>query len=384
MNRLLVILIIFFVNANSRAQTSYSKTFGGDGFDRGMYISTASDNGYIVCGYTKSFGDSYDMYVVKTDLNGNRQWHRNYGGTKMEIGWSIIELKNKGYLLHGSTTKDSTNDDIYLLRLDETGNIIWQKTYGNEKYERTTQLLQTSDNNYLLIGQRTIDSTNIDSYILKIDTTGNLLWEKTFGGPKIERTFYGAEAMNGDFFISGLMLPYKNNKADILLMRISSNGELRWTKTYGEENVHDIAHSFCLNKNKKTFTLTGYIESSQTGYHDGLFMQFDESGNVLTMQRHHTGEDLRLMHSEETADGGFIAAGFTRKDINENIHDAVLLKFNSKGITEWIKTFGDPDKDDQGYWIINNNDGGFTLTGYTHTYGKNGDLWIIKTDSKGN
>ena len=383
MNQLFIILIILLANTKSPAQTSYSKNFGGDGIDRGMYISHTSDNGYIVCGYTNSFGDNYDMYVVKVDLNGKQQWHKNYGGNKMEIGWSIIELKNKGYLLHGSTTKDSTNDDIYLLRLDEGGNIIWQKTYGNDKYERTTQLLQTSDNNYLLIGQRNIDSTNIDSYILKIDTAGNRLWEKTFGGPKIERTFYGAEAMNGDFFISGLILPYKNNKADLLVMRISSNGDLRWSKTYGEENIHDIAHSFCLNKSKTTFTLTGYIESSRTGFHDGLFMQFDENGDVLTQQRHHSGEDLRLMHSEETADGGFIATGFTRKNINENIHDAVLLKFDRKGRSEWIKTFGDPEKNDQGYWIINNADGGFTLTGYTHSYGNNGDLWIIKTDSKG-
>ena len=384
MNRLFTIVIILFVSSDCIAQTSFIKTFGGDGFDRGMFLAHTSDNGYIVCGYTRSFGDNYDMYVVKTDLDGNQQWHKNYGSNKMEIGWSIIELKNKGYLLHGSTTKDSTNDDIYLLRLDETGNVIWQKTYGNDQYERTTQLLQTSDNNYLLIGQRNIDSTNIDSYILKIDTSGNLLWEKTFGGAKDERTFYGAEAVDGDILISGLILPYKNNKADLLIMRISSSGDLRWSKTYGEENVHDIAHSFCLNKDKKTFTLTGYIESLHAGFHDGLFMQLDENGNVLTQQRHHTGEDLRLMHSKQTIDGGFIATGFTRKDISQNIHDAILLKFDRDGKTEWMKTFGDPSKDDQGYWIVNNADGGFTLTGYSHTYGKNGDLWIIRTNSTGN
>ena len=199
----------------------------------------------------------------------------------MEIGWSILELSNTGYLLHGSTTRDSTNDDIFLLRLDTAGNTIWQKTYGNEKYERTTQLLQTSDNNYLLIGQRNIDKTNIDSYILKIDTAGKLIWEKTFGGPRMERTYYGAETVKGDLVITGSILPYNNTKADILIMKLTANGELKWMKTYGEENVHDIAHSFGLNKNKKTFTLVGYIESSQTGFHDGLFMQLDEDGNVF-------------------------------------------------------------------------------------------------------
>ena len=375
---------LILTGLNSFAQTSFNNTYSGNGFDRGMYIAHTSDKGYFVCGYTKSFGDNYDMYVVKSDARGNQQWQKNYGGNRMEIGWSIHELTNKGYLLHGSTTKDSTNDDIFLLRLDTAGNTVWQKTYGNEKYERTTQMLQTSDNNYLLIGQRNIAPTNIDSYILKIDTAGNLIWEKTFGGAQIERTYYGAETVNGDFLITGSILPYKNNKADILLIKLSPDGELRWIKTYGDENVHDVAHSFCLNKDKKTFTLTGYIESSQAGFHDGLFMQFDENGKLLLQQRHQTGDDLRLMHSEQTADGGFIATGFTRKDITKDISDAVLLRFNRKGEAEWMKTFGSPDKDDQGYWIVPDTDGGFTLTGYTHTYGKNGDLWIIKTNSLGN
>jgi hypothetical protein len=90
------------------------------------------------------------------------------------------------------------------------------------------------------------------------------------------------------------------------------------------------------------------------------------------------------MHSEETEDGGFITTGYLRKDITKNIHDALLLKFNKKGETVWMKTFGDPEKDDQGYWIVTDPDGGFTLTGYTNTFGKNGDLWIIKTNSFGN
>ena len=89
------------------------------------------------------------------------------------------------------------------------------------------------------------------------------------------------------------------------------------------------------------------------------------------------------MHSEETPDGSFIVAGYTRKDISKNINDAVLLKFNRDGKAEWIKTFGQPDKDDQGYWIVVNKDGTYTFVGYSHSVGINGDVWMIKTNANG-
>ncbi len=141
----------------------------------------------------------------------------------------------------------------------------------------------------MLIGQRTIqDTVNIDSYVLKLDTTGNVIREKTFGGPRIERTFYGAETNQGDYLVSGLVLPYDNTKADILLLKIGKEGELVWSKTYGEKEVQDISHSFARNSDGKVFTMTGYIESAQPGFHDALFMQLDEDGKLLVTKRHHT------------------------------------------------------------------------------------------------
>jgi len=366
------------------ASQGFQKNFGGDKFDRALFIDHTSDGGYIVCGYSSSFSTSNDVYLVKLNKTGDVQWQKTFGGSRTDIGWGVHELKDKTYLFFGAIGIDSTNDDIFLACLDANGNKIWEKTYGNEKYERCTQMLPTSDGNFLLIGQRNVGpGKNIDSYILKIDDKGNMLWEKCFGGSLPERTYYGGEIPNGDFLISGSILPYETAKADIFLLRISKHGELVWTKTIGEEKVHDIVHSFCRNRDKKTYTLTGYSETSKEGFHEGLFMQIDEHGNLLKKQTYDTGEDMRLMHSEEITDGSFIVAGYIRKDITRNIHDALLLKFNKNGKAEWIKTFGEPDKDDQGYWIVVNEDGTYTFVGYTHSYGNNGDVWMIKTNKHG-
>ena len=320
----------------SSAQMTFQKNIGGDKFERALFIDHTSDDGYIVCGYSNSFGDgSYDIYVIKLDNSANIQWQKTFGGSRTDIGWGVKELNDKTFLLFGAIGIDSTNDDIFITHLDAQGNQLWKKTYGNEKYERCTQMLATSDGNFLLIGQRNVGpGNNIDSYILKIDGNGNLLWEKCFGGSLPERTYYGGELPNGDILIVGSILPYVSAKADIFLLRITKQGELVWTKTIGEERVHDIIHSFCRNSDKKTYTLTGYSETAKEGFHEGLFMQIDEDGNLLKKQTYNTGEDMRLMHSEETPDGSFVVAGYTRKDITKNIHDAVLLKFNKDGRAE--------------------------------------------------
>ena len=383
--RITCLLLSMFVSVFCVAQDGFQKNFGGDKFERALFIDHTSDGGYVVCGYSNSFGDgSYDIYVVKLDNAANIQWQKTFGGSRTDIGWGVKELKDKTFLLFGAIGVDSTNDDIFITHLDAKGNQLWQKTYGNEKYERCTQMLETSDGNFLLIGQRNVGpGNNIDSYVLKIDDKGNLLWEKCFGGSLPERTYYGGEIPNGDFLISGSVLPYGTAKADIFLLRINKHGEIVWVKTIGEEKIHDIIHSFSRNSDKKTYTLTGYSETAKEGFHEGLFIQIDENGNLLKKQTYDTGEDMRLMHSEETRDGGFIVAGYTRKDITRNINDAVLLKFNKDGKAEWVKSFGDTDKDDQGYWIVVNKDGTYTFVGYTHSVGTNGDVWMIKTSAKG-
>jgi hypothetical protein len=379
-------VLLLFISVDCAAQKSFQKNFGGDKFDRALFIDHTSDGGYIVCGYSSSFskGGDNDIYVAKLDEAANVQWQKTFGGGRTDIGWGVKELKDKTFLLFGAIGIDSTNDDIFITALDAKGNQLWEKTYGNDKYERCTQMLATSDGNFLLIGQRNVGpGNNIDSYILKIDDKGNRLWEKTYGGNFPERTFYGSETPDGDLLISGLILPYQTAKADILLLKINNNGELLWTKAYGAESVHDIIHSFYRNKDGKTYSMTGYSETAKEGFHQGLFMQIDADGNMLKKSTYDTGEDLRLMHSEQTGDGGSIVTGYSRGVITANINDAVLLKLGKGGKAEWIKTFGDPDKDDQGYWLVVNKDGSFTMVGFTHSSGRNGDVLLIKTNSEG-
>jgi hypothetical protein len=377
------VFILLFLSVNSTAQVTFEKIWGGTKFDRVMFIDHTKDGGYILCGYTNSYSETSDSYVCKLKSNGELLWQKVFDNKGFDMAWGIAELSDGRLLLHGTKSIDAKNDDLYVTMLNDTGVIIWEKTYGNHLKERATQLMQLKDGNYLLIGQRTMqDGKDIKSYILKLDTAGTVIWEYVSNDKFIQRSFYGAETPEGDYLLSGLVLPYANNKADIWVQKLDKNGKAIFSRTYGNRDSHDIAHSMCLNKDGKTYTLTGYTESSTQGLHNALFMQIDGNGNPLTIKEYSTGNDMRLMHSKQTDDGGFIVTGFTTpKGLAKT--DAVLLKYKSNGMVDWIKTFGKPETEDQGYWLVVNKNGTFTIAGYMNGLEQNADFWVIRTNASG-
>ncbi|MBS4065148.1 MAG: hypothetical protein KGZ74_11345 [Chitinophagaceae bacterium] len=378
-----ILIFLFLISYQTQAQVTFEKIWGGNKFDRAMFIDHTKDGGYILCGYTNSYSDHYDSYVAKLNDKGELQWQRVLEMKGFDMAWGISELNDGHFLLHGTKAVDSTNDDLYISMLNDTGAVLWQKTYGNHLKERAAQLMQLKDGNYLLIGQRTMqDGKDIKSYIIKLDTAFNPSWEYMSNDKFVQRSFYGVETPEGDYLISGLVLPYANNKADIWVQKIDRNGKHIFSRTYGNMNSHDIVHSMSMNSDGKTYTLTGYTESSTPEIHNALFMQIDVNGNLLTIKQHSTGNDTRLMHSEQTTDGGFIVTGFTTpKGIAKT--DAVLLKYKANGEVEWLRTFGTPGTDDQGYWLVNNKDGGYTIAGYINDMGQTADIWVLRTNSNG-
>jgi len=115
--RQLAFLFSFFIAGLTATAQSYQKNFGGGKFDRALFIDHTNDDGYIVCGYSSSFSNSNDAYLVKLNKAGDVQWQKTFGGSRTDIGWGVHELKDKTYLLFGAIGIDSTNDDIFITHL---------------------------------------------------------------------------------------------------------------------------------------------------------------------------------------------------------------------------------------------------------------------------
>ena len=167
----------------------WMKTFGGENSDTGHSVRQTSDGGYIVVGSTFSFGvGEADFWVIKTDGNGNKLWDMTFGGLYWDIPTDVKQTNDKGYIITGRTHSfGAGNIDVWVIKLDETGNVQWNKTYGTQYYEGGIESQQTTDGGYVIIGSRGLaQNWYYDAWLIKIDSNGNEQWNRTFGGQSEE------------------------------------------------------------------------------------------------------------------------------------------------------------------------------------------------------
>ena len=168
-------------------QVTFQKTYGGMSNDEGHSLLQTSDSGYIIAGHTHSFGaGSQDVYLLKTDSNGDTLWTKTFGGTGNDAGFSIDKTGDGGYIIVGTTTSFGAGaNDVYIIKIDSVGNAIWTKTYGGIDGDIGTTVKQTIDGGYIITGYSTVGSQDV--YLVKTDALGNIIWTKTYGGSGIDQ-----------------------------------------------------------------------------------------------------------------------------------------------------------------------------------------------------
>jgi len=175
-----------YSSPNPLSAISFAKTYGGTHDDSWAYsVQQTSDGGYIVAGITWSFGvDSGDIFLIKTYANGNIQWAKTYRGTYNDYAFSVQQTSDGGYIVAGYTESFGAGGrDIFLIKTDANGNIIWAKTYGGTSWDRAYSVQQTSDGGYIVAGWTwSFGAGILDIFLIKTDANGNIIWAKTYGG----------------------------------------------------------------------------------------------------------------------------------------------------------------------------------------------------------
>lgn len=264
---------IFLQKIDSYANKIWQKEFEFRVCNHASSICLTNDNCFIVTGAThNSDGSNGDIFILKTDAEGNEMWRKLLGGQSQDWGYDILQTSDNDYLVLGTT--DQRNYDISLIKMDSAGDIMWSKTFGGEYSDTGNSFIETSDGNILIAGSTTSYNANSpDMFLLKIDNSGNELWHKKFGGDKEDVALSVIEGELGGYVITGYTWSYGAGDSDIYVVKTNDSGELIWQKTFGDAN-YDAGTSI-----QNTFD-GGYIITGSKNYDDIWIIKMDAEGNI--------------------------------------------------------------------------------------------------------
>ncbi len=382
---------IFFnslsINAQNeeKEQVGFIKYFGTTGISRGVTVEEVVNGGYILTGYTTDgkYGGE-DVFLIRTDAKGNIIWRKTYGGKGNDNGWAVRQTDDGGFIILGFTDSFGNGGmDVYLVKTDPEGDVIWTKTFGSEKDEFGWDIRTTQDNGFIIAAQTNgYGNGDIDAYLIKTDSLGIEEWSNTFGGKKVDRIFSVQPTHDGGFIAGGITYSYDNvgpNDRDGYLIKTDFSGKQEWYKTFGKNN-YDVVHSVDLT-NDGGFILTGYGESFSTSKNnrDVYLIKTDSNGKHERIKTYGGLDEERGIKGLQTENGDFVVIGFTKEGNN-----LYLLKTNINGEKLWTRTYGENDKMDFGYTVKETSDGGLILIGHSESL-ENGQasVLLIKTDEQG-
>ena len=231
------------VKVNASGAVQWNQTYGGTDYDYAYSVIQTSDGGYAMVGETNSSGaGGSDFWLIKTDTTGNMQWNKTYGGTGADTGVAVVQNSDGGYALAGRTSSfGAGGNDIWLIKTDATGNMLWNKTYGGPGTEQGNAMVQTSDGGYAIFSPTTSFSTGggQDVWLVKTDSMGNMLWNKTYGGPGNETAVYLIQTSDGGYALTGTTTSFGAGGRDVLLIKTDASGNTMLNRTYGGTNNDD-------------------------------------------------------------------------------------------------------------------------------------------------
>ncbi|MBD3287017.1 hypothetical protein GF359_10230 [candidate division WOR-3 bacterium] len=359
------------------------QTYYWDDHNDGECVHQTRDGGYIAIGDTYSVdSEESDLCLLKTDNLGISQWSRLYGGAGNDEGYSGIQVSD-GYVIAGVTTSYGSGTwDLWVFKTDLEGDSVWAFTYGGEGAEGGNCIEITEDGGFIVSGSTdSFGSGSFDGWLLKLNSQGDTVWTRTYGGADYEHFFCVETTDDGGYVLAG-KAGADPNYSDLWLVRVDSYGNTLWTRTYGTDKKDE---GYCVRQTDDGgYIVVGFVDASPSCTVGDLWLlKTDESGDTLWTRRY--GGDFNADQGsciQITNDGSYIITGWT-KSFGEGGFDLWLLKTDSHGDILWTRTYGG-EGHEIGAYCEQTNDGGYIIAGYTESFAvAETDLWLIKTDSAG-
>jgi len=363
-------LLLTFLSAQN-PDTLWTRVFGGTNQDYGNSVQTCPDGGYVVCGSTSSLGaGGWDIYLIRTDSLGDTLWTRTYGGPENDCGYDVKVTHDRGFVIGGYTNSfGAGRNDLYIVRVDSLGDTLWTKTFGGPSDDEGCAIQETPDLGYLVCGTTYSFGAGIgDVYLAKVDSLGDSLWAYTYGGTSND---LGADVTiepDSCLMICGTTYSFGAGGGDPYLIKTNSKGDTIWTRTYGSDSdewAYDILGSV-----DGGFVIAGSTYFSLLG--DDMFVfKVDKDGNVQwNFYNGSLGDDYAYAVGEIPNRGYVIGGNFS--------YELFVIRTDSSGNNQQQWIFGGAGTDCVNDVAVNS-DGSYVLVGNTTSFGQGmTDIWLIK------
>ncbi|MGB0879853.1 MAG: hypothetical protein ACPGTO_04755 [Polaribacter sp.] len=359
---------LWVLKFNAEDTLIWSKTFGGTNSDKGNDIIQTSDGGFAVLGYSESNDEdvtqnagSQDFWVAKLTADGNLTWQKSFGYSGADYGTTLIETNDNGYLLTGvidvtasggqgnsRNSQRHAGGDIWAIKLNTSGNLQWSKYYGGSFTDSSFGVAKTDDHGFIMVGSSDSEDVDIqgnigsyDFWVIRISSTGSIVWEKSFGGTEIDEARGITTTEDGNFMIVGDTRSSDNNvstnkgAADLWMLKINPEGTILWEKSFGGSSF-DVARSIAKTQDGG-FLIAGSSRSADgdvstnKGQNDAWILKTSSTGNLL-WQKTIGGTEIDFCYDAvELNNGKIIAVGESSSsngEIQENkgFSDALIIK----------------------------------------------------------
>lgn len=375
MKRQLYFLITFFLfGFISKGQTTFQKTFSGPNMDMGKDVFQTNDGGYLISEELLDNTVGYFIGLIKTNFYGDTTWTKKYG-LVTPLSQHVIEIPNVGYAI----TYISANSSLILVRTDINGDTLWSREYAGKYLENSIPIKLTSDSAFIMACTYWDSiSTKTNIALLKTDLNGIIQWSKSYGLNPDDRAYSLIQTADSGFAILGSADLGVMNNYDVLLIKTDSTGNLLWSKTYGSW-YYEYGRSIVQT------TDGGYFISSSPGSgFAGLqsLIRTDMNGDTLWVKGYYSNSGENESSVVQTPDGGFALIN-TIKD-STFLDKACLVKTNGNGDTLWTQVYGNDMRNNFSFQGTQTADGGFVFTGTSVGMPPDSEVvCIIKTDSSG-
>jgi len=420
LSRFLFLFCYLSSSLSAQPTIEWQKSLGGSNTDQAYVVRQLSSEGYIVAGNTRSIdGDIFgshggtDIWLVKLNDAGSMQWRRNYGGSDNDRIYSFEETRANGVVMAGHTLSNNwdvsgnhEDYDAWVVKLDSTGAIQWQKCFGGSGWEEAKSIKHTEDGGYVFTGfatsvdgDLTINHGSFDLWVVKLDSLGNIEWQRTYGGSGEDLGYSISPTVDGGYIVSG---ETQSNNGDVTgfhgtldcwVLKLNFEGKIEWQKAIGGVAIDRTVE--VQQTMDEGFIVLGEAYSNggdvsgNHGLRDFWVVKLTSAGEILWQKAIGGSNEDYAGSIIQTDDGKYVITGETQSndgDVNGNDGgaDIWVVKIKEGGEIEWEKTFGGTMAE-AGISIQQTEEGGFIVAGYawsnngdvTGVKGKN-DYWVIK------